>query len=103
VHEVPLDVSAVADCVVTEAVDDVGGDAQVGVGELVELGPALGDVVAALLDDGVEPGADEERLGAVHVAALADEFWRPVLVGALEVLFDAWRGLVGDLETEREI
>ena len=45
--------------VVQPGVHRVTGRAQVGLPELVLLGPAQGGVAQALLDDGVEPGQQE--------------------------------------------
>jgi len=72
VHKVPLHVGAALDSAFAQTVDDHGHGShpQVSVGELIKLGPALWDVVAPLLDDGMEPGEHKHGLGAVDKAAL---------------------------------
>mmetsp|Transcript_25347 Transcript_25347/g.40137 ORF Transcript_25347/g.40137 Transcript_25347/m.40137 type:complete len:243 (-) Transcript_25347:2646-3374(-) len=77
--------------------DDVRGAAQVRGAELVELDPALGDVVAALLQDGVEPRQDEQHLGRER-AQVAEEVMGPQRVGLHHVILDAWGGLKCDLQ-----
>ena len=47
-------------------VDGVEGAAEVGLVELVVLGPAERDVAEALLGDGVQPGEQEVEAGALH-------------------------------------
>ena len=76
-----------------EPVDDVSPRPEVRHGELVELGPALGDEVTPLLTDGVEPGQREQGLGSHHVVLAPDELGRPRVVAAQEVLLDSGRCL----------
>ena len=76
-----------------EPVDDVSPRPEVRHGELVELGPALGDEVTPLLTDGVEPGQREQGLGSHHVVLAPDELGRPRVVAAQEVLLDSGRRL----------
>ena len=61
----------------------------------------LGDVVASLLADGVEPGQTEEGLGAGQQSSFTDLLWAPGLIGPQQVLLQTWGGLGGEIQIGR--
>ena len=77
--------------------DDVRAGAQIRGRELVELGPAVRDELAALLHHRVEPRQHEQHLRAHH-GALLHVLHAPALVGPQQVLLEAGRRLEGHLE-----
>lgn len=77
--------------------DNVGSRPEISSRELVELAPALRDVVPPLLDNGVEPREDKEELSPGR-PSLGDELLGPALIGPHHVLLHTRRGLKGDLE-----
>mmetsp|Transcript_6087 Transcript_6087/g.18812 ORF Transcript_6087/g.18812 Transcript_6087/m.18812 type:complete len:444 (-) Transcript_6087:5335-6666(-) len=80
-------------------VDDVRATAQVGAAELVELGPALRDVVSPLLHDRVEPCQHKQQLRSQRRTG-RQVLLRPALVCALHILLHAGRRLKSDLEAQ---
>ena len=94
VNLLPSDLATLSD----ETSKDLFTSHEVTVGELVVLDPALRDVSSSLLQQGVEPRKDEQKLSLL-VASARLTLRHDVLERALEVVLYAWRGLIGDLET----
>jgi hypothetical protein len=90
----PSDLTTLSD----ETGKDLFTSHEITVGELVVLDPALRDVSSSFLQQGVEPGKDEQKLSLL-VASARLTLRHDVLERALEVVLHARRGLICDLET----
>jgi len=91
----PCDVPALA--LLENLGKDLVASLQVTVAKLVVFGPALGDELSTLLNHGVEPGEDEEKLHFVGVLTAISR--GHILERPLQVVFHARGCLIGDLET----
>ena len=71
--------------------------AQIRLGKLVELRPALRNVFSTFLNDGMKPGEDEQGLRA-RDAAFAELVRRPHFERSQQIFLQARRRFVGDFD-----
>jgi len=95
----PLDTSSL--CLIKDVDKDALSSLEISIGELIVLDPTLWDVGPSLLNDGVEPGQDEQELHLVWLLTNS-LLWSDILECPLQVVSHTWWCLVGDLQTRLE-